>query len=248
MKLFTRCHDDGLLHPSLRKYLDEHPMPATAKLVGRGNKKKFEFFSPSHGCVVSGGGIHNAIRKALHPHFNPKTQKTYRRSKKVQVVGSSQKEGKLVDRQLAGLVDGSRSMRRLNAKTQALYDYWMSKGHTLQAAQVPVQLPGTKKATMCDVITKDAQGRLWVWEVKCGFPEGLFTKHQTFKAGTGFEKVDCTKFNIWQLQVHFTAEALIKKAGLPIYQYHVIQVFNKKNETKPLVRVHERAAWLPKIL
>lgn len=227
--LFTRAPDN--LHPSLQAYLNS-TVPKTARLDPSSGKYDYVKDGARHQC----GGIHRALKRIFYPNYK---ETRGRRARGVKVKGSSKREGTAVDRQLGLRVAGKKASKE-SAKTKLLINFWISLQHTLQAAQVPVEIAACGKMTKCDVITKDAEGRLWCWEVKCGFPTNLFRKQGNFIAPP-FQHVECTKLNMWHLQVHYTADALCK-AGVPIYQYRVIQVFEQDKDLR--VRVHPVPAWL----
>ncbi len=234
--------------PSLAAYL-KSVVPKTACLewsvIGRKRCKLFSYYSPRMGRHVKCGGLHKLLKSRFYPKYDPysKEEKKKYRKADAKVKGSNVKEGQLVDKQLTDLVDGSRSENRLNAHTSALLEFWRSIGHTLHAAQVPVELSmegAVVKMTKCDVLTLDANGKLWCWEVKCGMPIAPTKEHGYF-ASAPFQHVPLTKFNIWQLQVYYTAQALLA-AGVDIYQYRVIQAFGYDNQV--VVKAHEKPNWL----
>lgn len=207
-----------------------------------------------------GPGLVSCVRRRYHPHFDrgrdnmSKAHK--RRWKSVKVRGSNSSQGKTVDNQIAKYTQaggGSISAvlgSRVSPLTRALLEYFKGIGHTPQAAQLPVRLADWEGMTQADLITKDSFGNLWLWEVKTGFPVGGFRHHDTFHniGGGKKDKVPCTIYNCWQLQLYFTRRALERTAKLPISQARVIQVYTEKGKVKPIIKVHETPKWLRDIV
>lgn len=190
-----------------------------------------------HGQHVACGGLVQTLKHRFYPHYKDNRSK---RRKGTRVRGSNKKQGKLVDAQLLQYVHvGKRSaIKRCTKMTTALLDFWSDAGHTLEAAQLPVELNQWNKMTQADVITRK-NDRLYLWEVKTGFPIGGFRKQAFFSAP--LHKVPCTKYNIWQLQMYYTKRGL-QEQGLPIKEAAVIQVYSK--DGKMNVKVHKEEPWL----
>lgn len=188
-----------------------------------------------HGQQVACGGLVQTLKYRFYQHYKDNRSK---RRKGTRVRGSNKKQGKLVDAQLLQYVHVGKKPKRCTKMTTALLDYWHSKGHTLEAAQLPVELVQWNKMTQADVITRK-NNQLYMWEVKTGFPIGGFRKQAFFSAP--LHKVPCTKYNIWQLQMHYTMQGL-RQQGLPIKAGNVIQVYSK--DGKMQVKVHEEEPWL----
>ena len=115
---------------------------------------------------------------------------------------------------------------------------------TLQASQVPVPLASTAlKMTQADLITKDAFGKLWLYELKTGVPISFYRtqKEQPYFEGK-LKDVDCNGLNIWHLQLAHTRLAL-EKQGVQISEARVIQVYKHK-EKGLVVKVHEQPKWV----
>jgi hypothetical protein len=134
--------------------------------------------------------------------------------------------------------------KRAHKMTKSLLHYWIKeKKHTLQASQLPVEIEGGwNKMTQADIITRDEiTGDLYLWEVKTGFPVGGFRQQDNFKAPLA--DVKCTKYNIWQLQLYYTRQALEQK-GLRFKEANVIQIYEKKKERELIIKIHPQEDWL----
>jgi hypothetical protein len=107
---------------------------------------------------------------------------------------------------------GKLAKRPPHPMTEALFRYWIARGLTPVAAQVPVQLPELNVMTQADVIVEDRQGQLWMHEIKTGYC-GMRGAQGTFAAQ--FRNTPCTKGNQWDLQRHFTDVRSNKKGRVP---------------------------------
>lgn len=204
------------------------------------------------GTRVACGGLLQLVKNRFYSHY----KNTRRRYRKTQKKGSSKKIGSKVDDDVKHAItdvlggvqvgDDTRDTKKRRYKTykyhplsKALLSHIHEMGHSLEAAQVPVVIPGVFKMTQADLITRNKEGNLHLWEVKTGFPVGGYTK-QGKLCGTD---VDCTKYNIWQLQLHYTRKAL-ESAGVDIADASVIQVYKDSTQTQPVVKVHpEKTEW-----
>lgn len=212
--------------------------------------KSFSFFHA--GFTHTGGGIHTLLEKTYYSHY--KMNRSRRNHKRVNVRGSNSGKGKTVDRQMtewARLGGRGKRPKRLNPLAGALMKHLEDIGHIPQAAQLPVMIPDTRphRMTQSDLITRDGFGRLWLWEVKSGYPVGGFRKQGVLDRNVVDRKgqpVTCTKHSIWQLQLHFTRTAL-EAAGIDIAEARVIQVHEDKRKDKPIVTVHNQAEWVKKL-
>jgi hypothetical protein len=222
----------SVVHPHLLHYLASE-IPRTARLNPDNSKYEYMKEQTRRSC----GGLHRTLKKIFFPNY--REIKAYKK-KPNGAQASSIKEGIKVDLDLCVRVEGGKSPRE-SPLARLLYEFiTVNLGHTLQAAQVPVELTQWKKMTKCDVISMDSNGHLWLWEVKCGYPSNLNTARGNFTADP-FKHVPCTKLNMWHLQVFYTGEAFIK-AGVPIYRYNVLQVYKEKNQMR--VQPHKIPEWL----
>lgn len=233
------------MHPALAAYL-ESEVPRTTRYSEE--TKCFHYTKGERD--VQCGGIHTWLRTLFYPHY--KNNRSRRNHGSVAIVGSSHKQGVLVDTQLQMLAEGKTiPAKKLNKMTAALVAWFCERGHELQAGQVPVELAqGWSRMTRADLITRcKADGRLWLWEIKTGFPVGFFREQGKF-ANAPLKDVPCTQKNIWLLQLHYTHQALCTMARLPIEAdcSRVLQVYAKKRgEGLPaqlIIEEHQAPAWL----
>lgn len=223
------------VHPSLQVY-------ATSPLIKSTSFDESDgcYSYVSHGQRVKCGGLIKTLERKFYAHY--KDNRSKRRVRSTKIRGSNKTQGKLVDSQLLHYVYTGKTPKRCSKMTSALLDYWKSKGHVLQASQLPVVLHSWNKMTQADVITRNKMGQLCLWEVKTGVPVGGFRKQDNFNAP--WQNVKCTKYNIWQLQMHYTRTGLVE-GGLPIAEANVIQVYSTKDKGIQ-IKVHEEEKWLKK--
>jgi hypothetical protein len=234
------------MHPALSAYL-ESEVARSAHY----NEQTQSFHYTKHGRPIQCGGIHGWLRTLFYSHYV--RNRSDRNHKQVSLIGSTHTQGKLVDAQLEAITRGKMSMthRKMHKMTRAIVEWLHARGHTLEAAQVPVELAqGWGRMTCADLITRNkADGKLWVWEIKTGFPVGFYRSQGNF-ANAPLEDVPCTQQNIWFLQLHYTHQALCTMARLPIEGgcSRILQVYLKKQgRGKPaalIVEEHAPPAWL----
>lgn len=224
------------LHPALAQYL--HSKVAQSAHYNE-NSRCYKFCK--NGIWLTCGGLHRTLKGIYYPHYKDNRS---RRKGNVKIKGSSKKQGIRVDREVGMMVERAR-IKKMHPMTQRLLEFWNEMGEHLQASQVPVQLTLTKtKMTQADLITRDAQGRLILYELKTGAPVGFSVTQGTFSVKEA-QHVKCTKQNIWQLQLAYTRMAL-QKAGIPIYESRVIQIFEKKGEGLQ-VKIYTPPVWTEKL-
>lgn len=246
--LFQLNQDAGKVEACISNYA-KNKFCTSVKLTND-KYKSFSFFHA--GFTHTGGGIHSLLEKTFYSHY--KMNRSRRNHKTVHVRGSNSDKGKTVDRQItewARLGGRGKRPKRLNKLAAALMKHLEDMGHIPQAAQLPVMIPDTRphRMTQSDLITRDGFGRLWLWEVKSGYPVGGFRKQGVLDRGVADKKgepVPCTKHSIWQLQLHFTRNAL-EAAGINIAEARVIQVHEDKRKDKPIVTIHDQAEWVKKL-
>jgi hypothetical protein len=238
----------SLLHASIQAHCKTRFCQSVSIVKGSNQKyKKYRFFHA--GMTHEGGGVIGLLERRFYPHYE--TNRSRRNHKNVMVRGSNSNLGKTVDRQLCAwtvLGGAGKRPKRLNKLAGALMKYLEDIGHTAQAAQFPAVIPNVLplRMTQADLITKDGFGRMWLWEVKTGFPVGGFRKQDVFQGritDANGMSVPCTKYNIWQLQLHFTRLAL-ESAGIHIDEARVIQVFENKAKAGVQIKVHPQPEWV----
>lgn len=191
------------------------------------------------------GGLIRALRTTYYPTFSYRTKKR----RKIRCKKNSDKtQGKKVDAQIERYIESGGRIMPTHRMALALVQYWTKRNHTLQAAQVPVYVDQFKIVTQADVITRDKDGRLWMWEVKTGYPSCPKQKHKRLFRVKGV--VTNHPFNHWELQREFTLRGLIDK-GLPVSESRVINVYDeyrKVDQTKVLtIKCRQPQKWAKEI-
>ncbi|MBX9636536.1 MAG: hypothetical protein K2Q45_03185 [Nitrosomonas sp.] len=193
------------------------------------------------GATVTCGGLINTLKYAYYPKYEDNYKK--RRHKGSKLVGSTSKQGKQIDSEIAAVIEG-RLRKKPHPMAEAVLKHIKLMGHSLQAAQVPVPLANNSlKMTQADLITRDAFGQLWLWEIKSGQKIGFFRKQKQQAHFDGkLKHVDCNGLNIWHLQLQYTRLA-IEAQNVPISQARIIQVYKHKDKGI-VVKVHEQPKWI----
>ena len=214
------------------------------------DKEICQFSFQSHNVLKYCKGLRSKLKGEYYPKYIKSRQKRYRKTIR---IGSSSAQGKRVDAELMKLTgigkrDKRKRPKRLHRLTKAIVDTLTAKGHTFVASQLPVRIDYWDRATQADLITRDKRGRLWMFEVKTGFPVGGFSKKGKLKAP--LSAVDSTIYNHWQLQRHYTHQGLLVN-GLQIAESRIIhaQLHRKKGivcEIKPNPSWTEKIPKLPR--
>ena len=220
------------VHASIDRYRRESSVAKTATFVNG----KYRY-SPDNGrTTIQCGGLLRTIKKLFHAHYKERTR---RRRKEVQIRGSTAAKGKQTDREVT-YYTMRMQMSSPCQYTRALIRHWEQMRHSPQAAQLPVSIPEWRIMTQADFISLAPDGKLWLWEVKTGIPVGA-ARRQSYMRGLPVQ-VPCTKYNIWQLQLHYTRKAL-ERAGIQIAESRIIQVYQVRPR-EYVVKIHEPASWL----
>ena len=253
LPFYALCPPATQQHPALAHYVTTSCVVQSAHF----NEQKHCYSyrtADGGGALVHCGGLVEALRIRYYPHVDAAGEAAKkRRWKRVKVQGSNAATGKRIDAQLMWCVTGNALALpkplppRPHKWTKALLAHWRALGHTLQAAQLPVVVAQWARFTQADMITRDAKGALWLWEVKTGVPVGATRKNGTF-ALAPFASVPCTKYAQWQLQLYYTRKALEESAGLQFAGARVIQVYGEKGRPEPIVKVHDEPAWIRALL
>ena len=220
---FTRDKCD----PSIKTYL-KHSIISTIAF----DKKQKSYTVKIRGQCGKRPGIHNTLRRKHYPKY-----KHSKRKQKTNKKGSSKTQGKSIDHQLNQYIaHGKKPKHRM---VKCLIKYWHSIGHTLEAAQIPVYIKELDCVTQADIITSDKDGKLWMFEVKSGFPPGGSRKKGSLSGIRPL--VPNTVYNHWELQRHYTTKGL-KALGMPIHESRVIHVYDEhdKKQDKKVVQVKVR--------
>ena len=231
------------LHPALSEYLAS-AAPQTARLVKIPTDKKYSVTAYEYskgGRTIRVGGLRKMLEDAYYKHY--KDNRSKRKFKTVNVKGSTNVQGKVVDRQLAAACTPEGRAKVKHPMAVHVMQHLNLIGHTVQAGQVPVELVGGScKMTQADLITRDKNGKLWCIEIKSGMPVGFFHKQGTMTGRLAKHAVDCTKLNIWHLQLAYTRASLVA-AGVPVEDSMILQVYEDKKEGLVL-KPHHPPDWV----
>lgn len=235
------CASVETLHPALTKYLHSE-VPQSARYSD--TTKCFHYLKD--GREVQCGGIHTWLQEIYYKHY--KFNRSQRNHKRTKLVGSTKAQGQRVDDELMLAVEGRQpaGRKQWHPMTVALRQWWRARGHTLQACQVPVELAnGWTRMTKADVITRcEADGKLYLWEIKTGAPVGFYVAQGKFQ-GAQFADVRCTHENIWYMQLHYTHQALETMAGLRIEGgARILQVRAEKGRKSFVIEERAVPQWL----
>jgi hypothetical protein len=201
-------------------------------------KQCYEYRHHENGHLCTVGGLHRYLERLYYPHLAQAKHKW-------RGGGSSKATGIRVDRELVALAQRHRPQKPLHEFTQAIVDYFVSIGHRLRAAQVPVILDEIHRATQADVITVDGAGQLWMWEIKTGGTRMLHrAQGGNFAATSPLPLVPCTTAARYELQRYYTHQGLVN-GGLPLHASRVLMV--RKTKGKITCKELENAYWLPKL-
>lgn len=191
-----------------------------------------------HGVRVHCGGLINKVRREYYPHY-----KRTRRRRKTNKKGSSTVLGKRVDNQVEAYLTQRTKPGNVLAR-RVLHYLLKEQGHTLQACQVPVFVKRYKCVTQVDLLTLDAKDRLWMWELKTGYPN--------MRSQGTLKKLDVrnSRLSHWELQRHYTALAL-KQHKVNVYKSAVLHVYSeykpKEKRTVVSIKARRAASWSNKI-
>jgi len=186
-----------------------------------------------------GGQVKGGLTTHLARRYYPTYQRKKHKHRKGQVrakKASSRKEGLAIMKQLMEFISNGTKPR--NALAGAIVHHFRQNNHSLQAAEVPVYIQSIDKVTQADLITEDAEGRLWMWEVKSGYNR---VQKQGFMMSP-LQTVPNRDHEHWELQRHYTHVGL-QEQGLALHKSHVLNVYLDKDKR---VHVDQRpvAKWI----
>lgn len=198
-------------HPSITRYLKDSRIASID-------------FDEYQGSYVCDDGLRRGLKKGLErmyfPHFVYKTRKSKKRRIR---KGSNAEEGSAVDEALADYIATRALPRECGMAMAIIMHLEDGLGHTLEAAQLPLFVPlgpRDERITQADLITSDLDGRLWMWEVKCGY--NRVQKQGNLKR---LSNVPNRYHEHWELQRHYTHLGLVKSGLKDLYKSHVMNIF-----------------------
>lgn len=204
-----------------------------------------------NGCKQSCRGLTSTLQYRFYPTYVRSTSKSGSSHRRRQKKGSSEQLGKIVDKHLTNYVKTQK--RPKHKMTIAIINFIeQNMEHTIVGAQLPTYIKEFRCITQADLITIDKLNRLWMIEIKTGYPRGGYRKK-----GNGMltnipskGQIPSTVYNHWQLQCHYTAKGL-KECGLPLYNSCIVQAFNERKRGEPVkvtVKKLETPKWIKKYL
>ena len=176
--------------------------------------------------VCDNGVKRKGLLRSLKYLYYPRYERKLRHGRKRPSHGryaSSRQQGILIDHELSDYVT-TRVMPTHPMASGVVHFLEDVMKHTVEGAQIPliVMVNGKERITQADLISQDARGRLWMWEIKSGWNQAQ--AQGTLKRIQG--AVPNKDHNHWELQRHYTHQGLVK-CGLAIYKSHVLNVFQE---------------------
>jgi hypothetical protein len=190
-----------------------------------------------NGAKIKKCGIHSKLKKRYYPRFEYRKKRAYNRQHK----SSDTEEGIKVGAEIETYIE--KGVLPEHCFAQAVIDFLeKTKKHHLVASEVPIRVKKLDCITKADILSQDSRGRLWLWELKCGYPN----IGARGKLCYPLHSVPNTRFNHYELQRHFTAQAFIA-SNVNIYKSAVLHVYTKKDKGVQ-VKIRPAASWTKKHL
>ena len=226
-------------------------LPSIASIKFSTKAKTFTFACERTGTRRTAPGLIGKLRA----HFYPTAAKRKKRKKRnfrkrkhgtTYRIASSKPIGIAADDAINAYIASGLTVAPKNAFARAVIHYWECElGHVVVASQLPVRVADFGCITAVDTLTRDKQGRIWLWELKTGrgaraAPRGPKLRGPRTPAG---KRVPASVINQWELQRHYTVKGL-RDAGVDIYKSHVIHAYKEKvkgSKRKPQIKVLKRA-------
>lgn len=182
-----------------------------------------------YGCPQLIKGLTNTLERKYYPAYieasQRKSQKQSVKWSKRAKKGSSKKLGTTVDKHLDTYVKSNYTKVPKHKMTNAIIRYIEDTlKHRIVGSQVPCFLKDMNCVTQADLISVDDKQRLWMLEIKTGYP---VRRRNTGTIAYTQESVPNTTLNHYHLQKHFTVKAL-RESGLDIYQGCIIHAYNER--------------------
>ena len=252
--MFTRNTKN--LDPRVKEYLDKNVIATfSLKKIGKTTQYKYKRYGAMNTCY----GLLSKVKKVFYPDFEPYGSGKVVYTRSSVRAGSTKKEGERVDNEIAlwTAQGGGAANKKWHKLTKQLIATLTAQGHVPQAAQVPVIFTEWERpfgrATCADLITKDAGGRLCMWEIKTGHPVNQRTKRTAFRHVRDAKGalIPCTTKDMWQFQLHFTEKGL-RDGGLPIDVSRIIMVCKSKEKKEQkqwgtMTEQYPQAQWIRKL-
>lgn len=199
------------------------------------------------GCPQLIKGLTGTLERKYYPNYieaskQKKGVKWSKRAKK----GSSKKLGTAVDKHLDTYVKSNYTKTPKHKMTLAIIAYIEeTMEHRIVGSQIPCFISDLNCVTQADLITVDDKQRLWMLEIKTGYP----VRRRNMGVIAHVEgNVPNTTLNHYHLQRHFTVKGL-RESGLNIFKGCIIHAFNDaKNPEGITVKKLSNPKWVDKML
>jgi hypothetical protein len=226
----------------LEETLRQHLLSDEAQTCRNDPDNNWAFSFRAYGRDVTCGGLLGWLRQRYYPNYDDGRGK--QRYGRTRIKGSSSERGIRVDEEIGAAVESPTRIPK-DVFSAAILSEMKERGHTLQAAQVPVVVRngGDLRMTKADLVTQHAAtGELWLWEVKTGIPVGFYRTQKAQPTFSGaLSGIPCVRLHVWFLQLGYTRKALLE-AGVRISRCAVIQVYEETGRGLVL-KIHEPPAW-----
>lgn len=152
------------------------------------------------------------LRRTFYPHHDhklctigkEKQRRTGNKRKR-----AAMKRGRALDASLDSLVEDPKT-RKLIAESRLIREYLQGQGVTPYKTQVEVYIDGIRLGTRLDLVGKDADGKMVIYEVKCGF-RGYYEAHSKTPMREPFEHLNDSVRYQHQLQLAYGVDMFIKR-------------------------------------
>lgn len=218
--------DDVILHPELVKY-DNNPF---MRKIGHNGKTHTMPTGEDGGKYTTRPGLVKTLQRRFYHKY-----KDSKRSQKTIKKGAGKTVGKTAHDHIEKAVQNEgMEPPRCSKYAKAVLAWWKKMGHELQGSELPVHMERNRVITRGDFFTVKKEGtlsgepELWYWELKCGWPPGADTKKG--KMNRPLDHVDCTKFNIYELQRQWTHWAYEEELGMKIHASRVLHVYDHEGK------------------
>ncbi len=212
--------------------------------------RTYTYVCPDSGITKSAPGLIGKLRARFYPRAAHKKRKrrAFRTRKRGTTyrIASSANIGSAADDAITAYIRSGLTVAPKNAFARAVIHHWEQvMGHVVVASQLPVRVEDFGCITQVDTLTRDAAGRIWLWELKTGNPPRAPARGPDLvgpRTPAG-KRVPASTLNQWELQRHYTAKGM-RDAGVSIYKSHVIHAYKSKvkgSKKKPTVKVSKRA-------
>lgn len=218
----------GKTHPELERVLAR---PFVSTVFFNPGSKSFGFPVPDREHPHILGGLHARMKSKLFQKIElPKVTKIVGKPRR---LPSSKGDGSRADRELERAIAAGAfppQGGKEGAYARAVWNHWVSLGHTPVLSQLPVVMTRANLCTAGDYFTVcDEDGSLHLWELKTGWPVSD-PKQPPGKMSAPLETVDNTAVNRWQVQVELTRMAYEREMGMKIDGAHVIHAWQEREE------------------